>query len=297
MTNLGTIPVAATRRGPIPALAGIGLRAPHHRALLDARPAVGFVEAHSENYMCAGGPLLYYLEQTRRDYPLSLHGVALSLGSAERPDRDHLRRIRDLIDRFQPCLVSEHLAWTGAGGVYLNDLLPLPYDQATLDQVAGNVAAAQDALGRTILIENPSSYLRFRRSELAEPEFLAELAGRTGCGLLLDVNNVAVSAFNLGFDPHAYLAAIPAAAIGQFHLAGHSVNDVGDALVRIDDHGSRVTDEVWDLYAMAVARFGPRPTLIEWDSNLPPLDVLVAEAATADARAARARGLVHAGVR
>lgn len=297
MTKLGTIALAASQRGPVPAHAGIGLRAPHHRDFLDARPAVGFVEVHSENYMCAGGPLLHYLEQTRRDYPLSLHGVALSLGSAQRPDLDHLRRIRDLIDRFQPFLVSEHLAWTGADGVYLNDLLPLPYDRATLDQVAGNVEIAQDALGRTILIENPSSYLRFRRSEQGEPEFLAELARRTGCGLLLDVNNVAVSAFNMGFDPHAYLAAIPGAAIGQFHLAGHSVNDVGDALVRIDDHGSRVNDEVWDLFAETVARFGPRPTLIEWDSHLPPLEVLVAEATTADARAAQARGLVHARAR
>lgn len=297
MTKLGTIALAASQHGPVPAHAGIGLRAPHHRDFLDTRPAVGFVEVHSENYMCAGGPLLHYLEQTRRDYALSLHGVALSLGSAERPDADHLRRVKALIDRFQPFLVSEHLAWTGTGGVYLNDLLPLPYDRATLDQVAGNVEIAQDALGRTILIENPSSYLRFRRSEQGEPEFLAELARRTGCGLLLDVNNVAVSAFNMGFDPDAYLAAIPPDAVGQFHLAGYHVNDVGDALVRIDDHGSRVADEVWGLYRAAVARIGPRPTLIEWDSNLPPLDVLVAEAAKADALGVPACEAVHARAR
>ena len=296
MTPRGAITAAVADRGPIPANAGIGLRAPHHCVFLDARPRVGFVEVHSENYMCAGGPLHYYLEQTRRDYPLSLHGVALSLGSAERPDADHLRRVKALIDRFQPCLLSEHLAWCGTGGVYLNDLLPLPYDRPTLDRVADNVAVAQDAFQRTILIENPSSYLRFRRSELTEPEFLAELARRTGCGLLLDVNNVAVSAFNLGFDPRDYLAAIPADAVGQFHLAGHSVNDVGDALVRIDDHGSRVADEVWELYAVAVDRIGPRPTLIEWDSNLPPLDVLVGEAAKADARV-QPREAVRAGAR
>jgi hypothetical protein len=243
--------------------------------------------------MAAGGPLLHFLEQTRRDYPLSLHGVALSLGSASAPERDHLRRIRALIDRFDPILVSEHLAWTTADGIYLNDLLPVPYDEATLATVAANVDAAQDALGRTLLIENPSSYLRFRRSTMTEPEFLAELVRRTGCGLLLDVNNIAVSAFNLDFSAHAYLDAIPASAVAQIHLAGHHVNDVGDRLIRIDDHGSTVSDEVWALYADALARFGPVPTLVEWDSRLPALDVLVAEAARADAISAPPRRQSH----
>lgn len=283
MTSREHAPLVRPARGPVPAHAGIGLRSPHHRDFLDARPPVGFVEVHSENYMAAGGPLLHYLEQTRRDYPLSLHGVALSLGSAEAPDRDHLRRVRALIDRFDPFLVSEHLAWTTTDGTYLNDLLPVPCDEATLDVVADNVDAAQDALGRTLLIENPSSYLRYRRSTMTEPAFLAELARRTGCGLLLDVNNVAVSAFNLGFDARAYLAAVPVDAVRQIHLAGHAVNDVGDRLVRIDDHGSRVSAEVWDLHAAAIARFGAVPTLVEWDSRLPALDVLVAEAARADA--------------
>lgn len=276
--------LSAARPGPIPASAGIGLRAPHHRAFIDQRHAVGFVEVHSENYMCAGGPLLHYLEQTRRDYPLSLHGIALSLGSAEPPDREHLGRIRALIDRFDPFLVSEHLAWSSVGGTFLNDLLPVPYDEASLAAVADNVEAAQDALGRPILIENPSSYLRYRRSALAEADFLAELSRRAGCALLLDVNNVAVSAFNLGFDAGAYLDAIPVGAVAQFHLAGYHVNDVGERMIRIDDHGSVVSDEVWDLFDAAILRFGPRPTLIEWDSKLPPLPVLVAEAAKAALR-------------
>ena len=280
-------PQARHRRGPVPALAGIGLRSPHHRAFLDDRPAVGFVEVHSENYMGAGGPLLHYLEQTRRDYPLSLHGVALSLGSASPPDRDHLRRIRALVDRFDPFLVSEHLAWTTTDGTYLNDLLPVPYDEPTLATVADNIDAAQDALGRRLLIENPSSYLRFRASTMTEPEFLAALARRTGCGLLLDINNVAVSAFNLGFDAATYLAAVPADAVGQIHLASHHVNDVGERLIRIDDRGSAVAAEVWGLYAGWVYDHGAAPTLIEWDSRLPALPVLVAEAARAEVIAAR----------
>jgi hypothetical protein len=267
---------------PIPARAGIGLRPPHFQAVLAQKPGVGFLEVHSENYMCDGGPLLYYLEQIRRDYPLSLHGVALSLGTAAPVDAGHLARIRALVDRFDPFLVSEHLAWSGVSGVFLDDLLPLPYDEESLAWVADNVDRAQEALGRRVLVENPSAYLRYRDTSLAEPEFLAALVARTGCGLLLDVNNVAVSAFNLGFDPEAYLEAVPRGAVEEIHLAGHAVNDVGERLVRIDDHGSAVCAEVWRLHARALRRFGPTPTLIEWDSRLPDLATLAAEAARAD---------------
>jgi hypothetical protein len=289
------LPLAARQgRGPIHASAGIGLRAPHHRAFLDERPDVGFVEVHAENFMVAGGPLLHHLEQARRDYALSVHGVALSLGSAALPDPDHLHRLAALTDRFEPFLVSEHLAWSSVAGVYLNDLLPVPYDETTLAIIARNVTATQEALGRTILIENPSSYLRYRLSDMSEADFLAELCRRAGCALLLDVNNVAVSAFNLGFDARAYLGALPANAVGQFHVAGHHTNDVGERLVRIDDHGSAVSDEVWNLYDHALARFGPHPTLVEWDSNLPPLATLLAEAAKAERRLTPTAGARHA---
>ncbi len=285
MTTQGATPALRPERGPIPVNAGIGRRPAHYRDFLDARPAVGFVEVHSENYMGAGGVPLCCLEQVRRDYPVSLHGVALSLGTAGAVDPDHLARLTALVGRFDPFLVSEHLSWSGVGGVYLDDLLPLPYDEETLVNVAANVARTQDALGRRVLIENPSAYLRFHGEGLAEPEFLGELAARTGCGILLDVNNIAVSGFNLGFDGLAYLDALPTGAIGEIHLAGHAVNDVGERRMRIDDHGSAVCDEVWGLFAAALRRFGTAPTLIEWDSNLPPLDVLVGEAAKADAMA------------
>jgi len=269
--------------GPVPASAGIGLREAHFRDFLARRPAVGFVEVHAENVMGEGGVPLHVLEQVRRDYPVSLHGVALSLGSDEPLDRAHLRRLRALVDRFAPVLVSEHLAWSGFGGIYLNDLLPLPLTAEALRVVAAHVAEAQDALGRQLLIENPSQYLRFADSPIPEPAFLAELVRRTGCALLLDVNNVAVSAANLGGDAAAYIDALPAEAVRQIHVAGHTVNRVGGRAIAIDDHGSAVSDAVWRLYARAVRRSGPVPTLVEWDSNLPALDVLVAEAAKADA--------------
>lgn len=282
-TDFGNAPGVRRMPSPIPARAGIGLRPPHYADVLEAHPGVGFVEVHSENYMGAGGPPLYYLEQIQRDYPLSLHGVALSLGAAEPVDPDHLARLRSLVDRFDPLLVSEHLSWSAIGGVYLNDLLPLPYDEASLALVADNVARTQAALDRTILVENPSVYLRYRHSPIAEPQFLGELAARTGCGVLLDVNNIAVSGFNFGFDGRAYIDALPQGIVGEIHLAGHALNDVGERVIRIDDHGSAVSDEVWSLYEHALRRFGPSPSLVEWDTRLPSLAVLVAEATRADA--------------
>ena len=230
-----------------------------------------------------GGPALSALERLRRDRPISLHGVGLSLGGTDGIDAGHLARLAALVERLEPVLVSEHLSWSIVEGIYLNDLLPLPYTEEALDITARHIDQVQARLGRSILIENPSSYLRYRHSTIEEPEFLAELARRTGCGLLCDINNIYVSGRNLGFDPLAYLAGLPATAIGEFHLAGHSVNDVDGQEILIDDHGSAVAEPVWALYRAALRRFGPRPTLVEWDSRLPDLSVLLGEAAKADA--------------
>jgi hypothetical protein len=260
---------------------GIGLRAPHIADVLSTRPQIAWLEAHAENYM-GGGPALRDLEAIRRDYPLALHGVGLSLGSADGLDPGHLGRLRALVERLQPCLVSEHLSWSIAGGAYLNHLLPLPYTDESLALVTRHVDQVQAVLRRPVLVENPSSYLCFRHSTIAEAEFLAELARRTGCGLLCDVNNVYVSAHNLGFDPVRYLAVLPAAAIGEIHLAGHRVNDADGRPILIDDHGSGVAAEVWALYARAREQFRTAPALIEWDTDIPPLAVLLDEAATAD---------------
>jgi hypothetical protein len=281
-------------RGALPAAAGIGLRFQHHQAVLDTRPEVAWLEAHSENYF-GGGPSLHMLEAIRRDYPVSLHGVGLSLGSAEGLDATHLARLRELVRRIEPGEVSEHLSWSVAGGSYLADLLPLPLTDEALVFVCRHVNQVQDALQRRILIENPSSYLRYRHSTLPEWMFLAEVARSTGCGILCDVNNIFVSACNHGWDAGTYLAGLPVPAIGEIHLAGHSVRQLdGGQVLRIDDHGSRVAPQVWSLYEQALARFGPRPTLIEWDTNVPPLDVLLEEAQHAGRLLQEARDAVLA---
>jgi hypothetical protein len=254
--------------------AGIGLRLPHVVEIAAIRPKLGFLEVHAENYMAETAALDRLLE-LRRDYPVSVHGVALSLGSAERLDRVHLGRFKALIDRVDPILVSEHLAWSAIGGAYLNDLLPLPYTEESLCLFCRHVEEAQEALGRRLLIENPSSYLRYRHSCIPEAEFLTEVARRTGCGILCDVNNIYVSARNFAFDPIAYLDALSVEAIGEIHLAGHHAAEDVDIL--IDDHGSRVAKPVWELYAAALRRVGPVPTLIEWDTN-PALEILLDEA-------------------
>jgi uncharacterized protein len=258
---------------------GVGLRLPHMAEIAATRPQIGFLEVHAENYMAETLALDRLLE-LRRDYPVSLHGVALSLGSAEALDRDHLARLKALIEQVEPVLVSEHLAWSAIGGVYLNDLLPLAYTEASLDLFCRHVEEAQEGLGRRLLIENPSSYLRYRVSRIPEGEFMTEIARRTGCGILCDVNNIYVSAFNFRFEPIAYLQVLPKEAIGEIHLAGHHAAESVDIL--IDDHGSRVAEPVWELYAAALSRFGPVPTLIEWDTNLPALDVLLEEARRAE---------------
>ncbi len=269
-----------TKRRPIASgRVGIGLRLPHVLEIAASRPGLGFLEVHAENYM-AETPALDRLLELRRDYPVSLHGVALSLGSAEELDRGHLVRFKALIERVEPMLVSEHLAWSAIGGAYLNDLLPLPYTEESLDIFCRHVEEAQEELGRRLLIENPSSYLRYRYSPIPEAEFLTAVAQRTGCGILCDVNNIHVSAWNFGFDPVAYLEALPIEAIGEIHLAGHHAAEDVDIL--IDDHGSRVAKPVWELHAAALRRFGSVPTLIEWDTNLPALEVLLDEACHAE---------------
>jgi uncharacterized protein (UPF0276 family) len=273
-------------RGPIPASAGIGLRFPHHRIVAETRPPVAWFEVHTENYMGGGTPLRY-LDAIARDYPISLHGVGLSLGSAEGIDPGHLRRVRDVMARVEPGLVSEHLSWSVANGTYLADLLPLPMTEEALDIVCRHVDQVQDFLGRRILVENPSSYLQFRHSAIPEWEFLTAIAGRTGCGILCDVNNIYVSACNHGWDASAYLAALPKDAIGEIHLAGHAVKEMNGRALRIDDHGSRVCAEVWALYDEALARFGRVPALIEWDTNIPDFDILLGEAAKAETAMAR----------
>jgi uncharacterized protein (UPF0276 family) len=275
----------------IPAAIGLGLRAPHVRHVETTRPAIGWLEIHAENYL--GGPALSRLDMLRRDYPLSVHGVGLSLGTASGLDAEHLKRFKALIDRSEPFLVSDHLSWSVVDGVYLGDLLPLPYTEEMLAIVAANVDAAQDALQRQILVENPSRYLHFRHSTIPEPQFLAELARRTGCGLLLDVNNVFVTCGNLDLDAQTYLDALSAAPIGEIHLAGHSRVERGRTTILIDDHASIVSGPVWELYAGALERFGLVPSLIEWDKDLPPFETLVGEASAA-VRIAQAWGSKNA---
>lgn len=280
--------------GAQPTGTGIGLRAPHVAAVMATRPAVPWFEVHAENYM-ADGPAREALLRIRELYPLSLHGVGLSLGSAGGIDRRHLRRLKALVSLVEPVLVSEHLAWSIADGTYLNDLLPLPGTGEALAIVCENISEVQEALGRSILIENPSAYFRYRHSPIPEPEFLFELVRRTGCGLLCDVNNIWVSAHNLGFDPIGYIDALPTDAVREIHLAGHCANAVGEHTILIDHHGAPVADSVWRLYVHALRRFGPVPTLIEWDTDLPGLDTLLAEAAVAErVRADILRGRNHA---
>ncbi|TVP88017.1 MAG: DUF692 domain-containing protein [Thioalkalivibrio sp.] len=273
---------------PIPASAGVGLKPAHYQHILEHRPAIGWFEVHPENYMGAGGPPHRYLEAIRELYPLSLHGVGLSIGGAGRLDRAHLERLATLVRRYQPALFSEHLAWSTHTRGFMNDLLPLPYNEETLAHVAGHVAEVQDALGRRMLVENPATYLRFEDSSIAETQFLEELATRTGCGLLLDVNNVYVSGTNHGFDPPGYLDRFPTRLVEEIHVAGHvrREDDLGQPLL-IDSHDAPVADPVWALLEQALQVAGPLPVLVEWDSSIPAWDGLMREAT-------RAQRILHA---
>jgi uncharacterized protein (UPF0276 family) len=274
--------------------AGIGWRAPHHGAVLEQRPEIGFLEVHAENHM-GGGRRTVVLESARHDYPISIHGVGLSLGSVEPVDGVHLNRFAALVSAIDPILVSEHVAWCRQDGVYLNDLLPLPYTEEALGVLVRNIDRVQGRLKRPILMENPSTYLEFTHSSIPEGAFLAEMARRSGCGLLLDVNNLYVTERNHRRPARAVMAALDPAAVAEIHVAGHHVAELGDAILLIDDHGSTVSDAVWDLYREAVARFPQAKTLVEWDSRIPSLDVLLDEAAKADAHRATPQELRHAG--
>jgi hypothetical protein len=255
--------------------AGVGFKAEHFAEALAASAADLWFEVHAENYMVAGGPRLAMLEAIRRERPLSLHGVGMSLAGAADPDPDHLAALKRLVDRFDPALVSEHLAWSRLDGRCFPDLLPVPRTNEVLKRLSDNICRVQDALGREILIENPSHYLALRDHQWSETSFLSELARRTGCRLLIDVNNIVVGAHNLGFDAAAWLEAIPAKLVGEIHLAGHTLD--GEGTLLIDSHDAPVSDDVWSLYEGFVARIGARPTLIERDGNIPPFAEIIAE--------------------
>jgi uncharacterized protein len=261
---------------------GLGLRPPHYEALLDESHRIDWLEIITENYLVPGGKPLHYLDRIRARYPLVMHGVSLSIGSTDPVDRDYLKAVRELAHRVEPAWISDHLCWTGVEGRNAHDLLPLPYTEESLACVVARVAEVQEALGRRILLENVSSYLSYRVSEMNEWEFLSEVARRADCSILLDINNIYVSAVNHAFDPLRYLHGVPKDRVRQFHLAGHS--DMGDHL--IDTHDHPIAAPVWDLYAQAVAHFGPVPTMIERDDNIPPLGELVAELDRARAIAA-----------
>lgn len=268
---------------PIPARAGVGLKAEHYTDILETRPDIGWFEVHPENYMGAGGPPHAYLTRIRELYPVSLHGVGLSIGSARPLDQEHLGRIRVLIERYQPGLFSEHLAWSTHDGVFFNDLLPLPYTPETLQRVCDHIDQVHSVTGRRMLLENPSTYVAFAQSEMSEIDFLTEIAQRTGCGLLLDVNNVYVSATNHDYDPAAYIDAFPVEHVGEIHLGGHARQQDGvGAPLLIDDHARDVDDAVWELYRRLIARAGRRPTLVEWDNDVPDWPTLFAEAQAAE---------------
>jgi uncharacterized protein (UPF0276 family) len=263
----------------LPCIAGIGLRAPHYREVIQNLPNLGWVEVHSENFFGGGSPL-HTLLKVREHYPVSLHGVGMGLASSAQLDQAHLSDLRRLCEAVQPAAVSEHLSWNSAAGMVINDLLPFPYTQEALSNVTSRVEHVQEKLGRRLLVENLSSYLSFTSSEMSEGEFLSELSRRTGCGILFDVNNLYVNARNIGVDARAFIAALPAEAVQEYHLAGYSVRDG----CMVDTHDHPVYPEVWELYEFALQHIGPRPTLIEWDSDIPALPVLMGEAAKAQQR-------------
>jgi uncharacterized protein (UPF0276 family) len=268
----------------VPPRAGVGLKPEHYRVILETEPNIGFFEVHAENYMGAGGPPHRYLTAIRDRYPLSLHGVGLSIGGAQPLDRDHLLRLKDLVRRYQPGLFSEHLAWSGHGGAFFNDLLPLPYTNETLTRVVEHIDETQETLGRRMLLENPSTYVAFAESDYAETDFIAEIARRTGCGLLLDVNNVHVASTNQQWDPARYIDAFPLARVEEIHLAGFTKNaDDRDRPLLIDTHDRPVDEIVWGLFKHAIERLGPVSTLIEWDAKVPAWPELKSEAERAEA--------------
>ncbi|MBD8739653.1 DUF692 domain-containing protein [Pseudomonas fluorescens] len=284
MMTLSSLHAISQAQAPgLPRRAGLGLKHEHFLEVLETSPDIGFFEVHAENYMVAGGPFHHYLGLIREQYPLSLHGVGLSIGGEHPLDREHLARLATLIDRYQPQSFSEHLAWSSHGPVFLNDLLPLAYDSATLQRVCEHIDQVQSTLKRPMLLENPSTYLQFQRSTLDETDFISEIIRRTGCGLLLDVNNVYVSCINHQRVPLAYIDALPLQAVGEIHLAGFAedTDSLGDRLL-IDDHGAPIDNAVWQLYEKVLAHVGSVATLIERDNQVPAFGALLAEAQQAE---------------
>ena len=282
--TLSSLPDVAQAQAPgLPRRAGLGLKSEHFQQVLATLPDIGFFEVHAENYMVAGGPFHHYLGLIREHYALSLHGVGLSIGGEGPLDHAHLARLAALVERYQPHSFSEHLAWSSHGPVFLNDLLPLAYDNATLNRVCEHIDQVQTTLKRPMLLENPATYLAFKRSTIDEADFISEVIRRTGCGLLLDVNNVYVSSINHQRDPVAYIDALPLHAVGEIHLAGFAedTDSLGDRLL-IDDHGAPIDNAVWALYVQVLERVGPVATLIERDNQVPAFGVLHAEARQAD---------------
>ncbi|MDE1948308.1 MAG: DUF692 domain-containing protein [Burkholderiales bacterium] len=279
--HCGSVPAGASG---LPRRMGIGLKSQHFRDVLASRPDLGFFEVHAENYLVDGGPFHHFLGRIRERHALSLHGVGLSIGGEAALDEAHLARLARLVERYEPASFSEHLAWSSHGGAFLNDLLPLPYDAPTLDRVCRHIDRLQERLGRRILLENPATYVEFEASTMSETGFLRAVLQRTGCGLLLDLNNAYVSCTNHGRDAWTYIDELPLAAIGEVHLAGFARGrDGAGAPLLIDGHGSPVDEAVWALYGRLVGRLGPVPTLLERDNEVPPLPVLVAEASRAEA--------------
>lgn len=262
----------------LPAKTGLGFKPEHFPAIIETQPDLGFFEVHAENYMNAGGMPHAMLERLREDYAISVHGVGLSIGGPDPLDETHLTRLKALCDRYQPESFSEHLAWASHGGTWMHDLLPLPYTAETLDIVCDHIDRLQEVLGRKILLENPATYLTFAQSDIPETVFLAQIAQRTGCGLLLDVNNVFVSCVNHRGDPRAYLDAFAMHAVGEIHLAGHDSEELPSGPLLIDSHGKAVSEPVWALYGEIVSKFGPIPSLVEWDNDVPDFATLMAEA-------------------
>jgi uncharacterized protein len=282
------LPEARFSSRPIPARAGIGLKMQHGNELINELPDIGFLEIHAENYMGAGGAPHAQLRALREHYALSVHGVGMSIGGESPIDRTHLARFKAVIDYYKPGLVSEHLAWSTHDDIFYNDLLPLPYTDKTLDRLSDHIGEVQDTIGRQLLIENPSTYVIFEESTWDEADFIAEMARRSGCGLLFDVNNVYISATNHGFSPNEYIDRYPLEMVQEIHLAGHAsdIDDMGRPLL-IDAHDREVCNDVWSLYKRVITRTGPLPSLIEWDNDIPALSVLLAEAAQADMLAGR----------
>lgn len=272
--SLSALPTFSGSETPV----GVGLKSQHYSHVLQKRPELAFVEVHAENFMSSGGAHHRYLEEIVSHYALSVHGVGMSLGSASGLDTTHLSHFKDVVDRYKPSLISEHLSWSVEGGHYLNDLLPLPLNAESLAIVSDNIKHMQDVVGQRLLVENPSAYMALTETDIPEPEFLTRLVDLSGCGLLLDVNNVFVSGSNMDWNVGEYLDQIPADAVGEIHLAGHAVKDIEGTVFRIDDHGSAVCEDVWHYYEQLLDRIGPKPTLIEWDNDIPPFDILLVEA-------------------